>query len=84
MKRNMECCCCGEGVGRFEQWWNRDTGYSICARCVELQSKRETPEEMRRMYGEAGTHYPTPEQVEEKEYADDASWQRFLAQRGFN
>ena len=28
----LTCCCCGNStLGR--QWWNRDTGYGLCARC---------------------------------------------------
>ncbi len=59
----MICCCCGDrGVGRYKQWWNRDTGYSICARCVSDQSKKETPEAILSMYGRAGINYPAPDE----------------------
>lgn len=57
-KRNMECCCCGEPAGRWEQWWNRDTGYGICRRCVDWQAARGmSAEEIRELYGIEGRHY---------------------------
>src|SRR6185503_3800288 len=31
--KRLICSCCGEScIGR--QWWNRDTGYGLCDRCV--------------------------------------------------
>ena len=33
-RRRLECCCCGESAGVWAQWWNRDTGYGICASCI--------------------------------------------------
>lgn len=58
----MICCCCGaRNIGRYAQWWNRDTGYSICARCVKWQAERETLEEILSMYGRSGINYPAPD-----------------------
>jgi len=54
--RRLICCCCGETT-RGRQWWNRDTGYGLCAACAESIAQHETPEEMRSRYGDAGTHY---------------------------
>lgn len=68
--RHMECSVCGEYAGKFRQWWNRDTGYGLCARCRDWLTTpdpktkdnriRYGAEEMRDLYGEAGTHYPAP------------------------
>lgn len=56
MKR-MTCCCCGEAAFG-KQWWNRDTGFSLCVSCADRQSKHTyTPEEMHQMYGIRGVHY---------------------------
>jgi len=55
--RTMTCCCCGDSC-RGQQWWNRDTGYGLCAKCVAWLTKRGTSaEEMHDLYGEAGVHY---------------------------
>jgi hypothetical protein len=35
----MCACCGGEAPGR--QWWNRDKGYGVCARCFERTVKAE-------------------------------------------
>jgi hypothetical protein len=51
-KRHLQCCCCGNSAGRWHQWWNRDTGYGICADCVDWQlSRGTTPEEIKESYG---------------------------------
>ena len=33
--RRLTCACCGGDAGRWEQHWNRDTGYGVCAMCVD-------------------------------------------------
>jgi hypothetical protein len=54
----MTCCCCGENAGRFRQHWNRDTGYSICAKCIAwLRSRGETEAEIRDLYGIEGINF---------------------------
>jgi len=57
---NLECCVCGAGAGRWEQHWNRDTGYGICPSCVAEQSGRESEDEMRALYGLPGVNYRQP------------------------
>lgn len=48
----MTCCCCGECAGKWQQHWNRDTGYGICVKCVEWQRERGTTEaEIYDLYG---------------------------------
>lgn len=64
----MRCSCCGGDAGRFEQWWNRDTGYGLCGKCAEWIDQyrpfgREIPEEriggeeFTRCYGYEGKHW---------------------------
>lgn len=63
---HLTCCVCGAYAGRYEQWWNRDTGYGICAHCRDWLTTpdKRTGEircdaaEMHDLYGEAGRHYP--------------------------
>jgi hypothetical protein len=57
-KRNMTCCCCGAGAGRWTQHWNRDTGFGICAPCVDWQKGRGTSEaEIADYYGKEGVNW---------------------------
>ena len=54
----LECCCCGQPAPAFTQWWNRDTGYGICAACFRRCLKTETNhEEVLRRYGRPGVHH---------------------------
>lgn len=56
--RRLTCCCCGEStMGR--QWWNRDTGYGLCVKCIPLVSRPINLEgtTMERLYGVRGFHY---------------------------
>ena len=54
----LTCCCCGE-VTHGRQWYNRDTGYGLCAKCANWipTRGRETPEDMKENYGIEGVHY---------------------------
>lgn len=62
--RELACCCCGEAT-RGRQWWNRDTGYGICPKCIEWLRKptertgkpRESEEQIRDYYGVEGVHF---------------------------
>lgn len=54
--RRLECCCCAVST-RGRQWWNRDTGYGLCARCATSIGKRESRAEMESLYGFEGIHY---------------------------
>ena len=57
----LRCCSCdNDAPGR--QWYNQDTGYGLCAKCAAWIATRETPETMRKYYGEPGTHYFTEPQ----------------------
>lgn len=64
MKRQLTCCCCGGDAGRFDQHWNRDTGYGICAKCIAwLRSgNRESEEEIRQNYGKEGVNFAAPKE----------------------
>lgn len=53
----LECCCCGGGT-RGRQWWNRDTDYGICERCVQdCRDRGESEQQIRDYYGVRGVHY---------------------------
>ena len=59
--RRLECCVCGEYAGRFEQHWNRDTGFGICRKCVDwVKSRGETDSEILDLYGVEGVNYAAP------------------------
>lgn len=61
--RTLYCSCCG-AVTRGRQWWNRDTGYGVCLRCVAwLESRGTAAEELERNYGARGVHYGINEEV---------------------
>lgn len=60
MKRHLNCCVCGTSAGRWEQHWNRDTGWGICQRCATEQARHESPESMERLYGKPGINYEAP------------------------
>lgn len=54
--RSLTCCCCGEStIGR--QWYNRDTGFGLCAKCAAWIATRENEETMKQNYGIKGVHY---------------------------
>lgn len=55
----MKCSVCGAEAGRWEQHWNRDTGWGICRPCVDWLTKDRsmTAEEMADLYGKEGVNY---------------------------
>jgi hypothetical protein len=56
--RLLTCCVCGSDAGRWEQHWNRDLGYGVCAKCVAwLRSRGETEKEIADLYGKEGVHW---------------------------
>jgi len=56
--RNMTCCVCGANAGRWQQHWNRDTGYGVCVRCIEWLRERKTSEtEIADLYGKDGVNW---------------------------
>ena len=63
--RNLTCSCCGESAGRWEQHWNRENGYGICARCIDWlrtrprknEADRETPQVLETLYGVEGVNW---------------------------
>ena len=57
-KTGKTCCCCGEYAGKWAQWFNRDTGYGMCAKCIAWLRGRGTPEtEIRDLYGVEGVNW---------------------------
>lgn len=60
-QRDLTCCCCGDDAGRFEQHWNRDTGYGICAKCVaEEMGRPDSAEHLEELYGKPDVNYRRP------------------------
>lgn len=53
----MNFCHCGADAGKFQQHWNRDTGWGVCKSCVNIAKRSSTPEEIKSMYGTAGVNY---------------------------
>ena len=69
--KQLGCCCCGSATyGR--QWWNRDTGYGICSKCIhwlrtdkkQNGEPRESEAEIRDLYGVEGRHFNVCKLVE--------------------
>ena len=54
---HLECCCCGQPAPAFKQWWNRDTGYGICATCYRRITAKEGCVEALQRYGHPGVHH---------------------------
>jgi hypothetical protein len=53
----FDCCCCSQPAYGYEQWHNRDTGYSICSRCAVQEQRSLSPEDMESYYGIEGVNY---------------------------
>lgn len=67
--RRMTCCCCGSecyGV----QHWNRDDGFGLCLKCADWIGKRETPEQMERLYGVRGVNYGAAREAQQEARAE--------------
>lgn len=60
MKLQLTCCVCGGHAGCWEQHWNRDTDYGICAACAAEQAVRVSPDELASLYGAPGINYALP------------------------
>lgn len=58
--KHLECCVCGADAGKFQQHWNRDTGYGICPSCVAEEAGWHTAEELQSLYGKVGVNYDQP------------------------
>jgi len=55
--RSLSCCCCGQCT-RGIQWWNRDSGYGMCAPCIAwVRSRGMDEEEIRSNYGVEGVNH---------------------------
>lgn len=61
--RNLECAVCGNSAGRWQQHWNRDTGFGICWRCVTwLRSTGKYDEQdIADLYGKEGVNFGPPQ-----------------------
>jgi hypothetical protein len=57
-KRRMECSVCGADAGRWQQHWNRDTGYGVCLHCIAWLRDRGMPETgILDLYGKEGVNW---------------------------
>ena len=62
MKKNniktLYCACCG-GMTKGRQYWNQDTGYGICPKCVEWIKNKSADgvEYVNQAYGKEGYNY---------------------------
>lgn len=56
-KSEKDCTCCGGEAGQWAQWWNQDTGYTVCESCLELCGGGQTPGDFTLCYGQPGEHY---------------------------
>lgn len=55
--QNLTCSCCG-GYAPGRQWYNRDTGYGVCLKCVESNIRHgEDADSIKQSYGVRGVHY---------------------------
>jgi len=71
MKRHLGCSCCGGDAGRWLQWWNQDTGFGICVRCVDWRRSRGTDAAtILDYYGKRGVHWGNPGDVAEQGESD--------------
>lgn len=74
--RRLTCACCGEPAGRWAQWFNQDTGYGICLRCVtwfrqdimKNGERRQSEEEIKSYYGIEGQNWGARIKVYERTY----------------
>lgn len=64
-RTQLTCACCGGDAGMFQQYWNQDTGYGICAKCVKCVkwqlARGETQEQINFRYGVEGVNFAKPE-----------------------
>ena len=54
----LTCCVCSGDAGRWQQHWNRDTGYGVCLSCIKWQRGRRMSEtEIADLYGAEGINW---------------------------
>ena len=53
------CACCGGNAPARHQWYNRDTGYGVCAKCFLAEVKKDGIELAIHRYGVPGIHHST-------------------------
>lgn len=55
--KNLICATCGCSAPAYKQWWNRDTGYGVCARCYIESVQRHGEEVSIDYFGRPGIHH---------------------------
>lgn len=59
--RRLTCNCCDGDAGIFQQHYNRDDGYGICVKCVELaRADGVWEEEIESLFGVEGVNWGAP------------------------
>lgn len=53
----LRCAVCDEPAPARKQWWNRDTGFGVCARCFADVEKRCGEDEAKDLYGVRDLHH---------------------------
>lgn len=57
-KRRLTCAVCGDFAGRWEQWFNQDTGFGVCISCVNwMRDRGTTDDQLRDYYGTEGVNW---------------------------
>jgi hypothetical protein len=60
----LVCSCCGRPM-RGRQWWNRDTGWGLCRKCIPLNKDADIPHgEQCTSFGIRGFHFDLPEETQ--------------------
>lgn len=57
--KTLICSCCGQHT-KGRQWWNQDTGYGMCSKCIESVEKHrnyQDREYLKQTYGIENVHY---------------------------
>lgn len=70
--RRMYCTCCGGGAGRFQQHWNRDTGYGVCRPCALKMIDKDGRDELEQSCGKEGENWASAEQWAELVQAEQS------------
>lgn len=60
--KHLTCNCCGGDAPALKQWYNRDTGYGMCGKCIaNIRAGKigsvMSEEEIRECYGVEGIHW---------------------------
>ena len=58
LKGKKICSCCGKDAGVWEQWFNQDKGFGICAKCFSwYKTLNYTKHQLQEMFGIPNVNY---------------------------